>query len=50
MKNSEYLIVGAGPVGLVFSLLLAKQNQNSHLLESRRKNDSHSDGSALAIS
>jgi len=50
MKNSEYLIVGAGPVGLVFSLLLAKQNQNSHLLESRRKNDSHSDGRALALS
>jgi 2-octaprenyl-6-methoxyphenol hydroxylase len=50
MKNSEYLIVGAGPVGLVFSLLLAKYNQNSHLLESRRKNDSHSDGRALALS
>ncbi|HEY9322252.1 MAG TPA: FAD-dependent monooxygenase [Candidatus Methylopumilus sp.] len=50
MKNSEYLIVGAGPVGLVFSLFLAKHNQNSHLLESRKKNDSHSDGRALALS
>ena len=50
MKNSEYLVVGAGPVGLVFSLFLAKHNQNSHLLESRKKNDSHSDGRALALS
>ena len=50
MKNLEYVIVGAGPVGLVFSLLLAKQNQHSHLLESRRKNDSHSDKRALALS
>jgi 2-octaprenyl-6-methoxyphenol hydroxylase len=50
MKNSGYVIVGAGPVGLVFSLLLAKQNQFSHLLESRRKNDSHSDKRALALS
>ena len=50
MKNSEYLIVGAGPVGLVFSLFLSKHNQNSHLLESRKKNDSHSDGRALALS
>ena len=39
MKNSEYLVVGAGPVGLVFSLFLAQHNQNSHLLESRKKND-----------
>jgi 2-octaprenyl-6-methoxyphenol hydroxylase len=50
MKNPGYVIVGAGPVGLVFSLLLAKQNQDSHLLESRRKNDSHSDQRALALS
>ena len=50
MKNSEYLVVGAGPVGLVFSLFLSKHNQNSHLLESRKKNDSHSDGRALALS
>ena len=50
MKNPGYVIVGAGPVGLVFSLLLAKQNQDSHLLESRRKNDSHSDKRALALS
>ena len=50
MKNSEYLVVGAGPVGLVFSLFLAKHNQNSHLLEARKKNDSHSDGRALALS
>jgi len=33
MKKSEYLVVGAGPVGLIFSLLLAKQNKSSHLLE-----------------
>jgi 2-octaprenyl-6-methoxyphenol hydroxylase len=50
MKNPEYVIVGAGPVGLVFSLLLAKQNQHSHLLESRKKNDSYSDKRALALS
>jgi 2-octaprenyl-6-methoxyphenol hydroxylase len=50
MKNPRYVIVGAGPVGLVFSLLLAQQNQDSHLLESRRKNDSHSDKRALALS
>ncbi|NBW53429.1 MAG: 2-octaprenyl-6-methoxyphenyl hydroxylase [Betaproteobacteria bacterium] len=50
MKDPGYVIVGAGPVGLVFSLLLAQQNQDSHLLESRRKNDSHSDKRALALS
>ena len=50
MKNPRYVIVGAGPVGLVFSLLLAQQNQDSHLLESRKKNDSHSDKRALALS
>ncbi len=50
MKNPEYVIVGAGPVGLVFSLLLAKQNQNSHLLELRKKNDTHLDKRALALS
>lgn len=50
MKSPEYVIVGAGPVGLVFSLLLAKQRHNSHLFESRRKNDSHSDKRALALS
>jgi len=37
MKKSEYLIVGAGPVGLILSLLLAKQNKASHLLEARKK-------------
>ena len=50
MKKSEYLIVGAGPVGLIFSLLLAKQNKNSHLLELRKKNDADSDNRALALS
>ncbi len=50
MKNPEYVIVGAGPVGLVFSLLLAKQNQNSHLLELRKKNDTHLDKRTLALS
>ena len=50
MKKSEYLIVGAGPVGLIFSLLLAKQNKSSHLLELRKKNDAHSDKRALALS
>ena len=50
MKKPEYLIVGAGPVGLIFSLLLAKQNKNSHLLELRKKNDAHSDKRALALS
>jgi len=50
MKKSEYLIVGAGPVGLIFSLLLAKQNKSSHLLELRKKNEAHSDKRALALS
>ena len=50
MKKSEYLIVGAGPVGLIFSLLLAKQNKSSHLLELRKKNAAHSDKRALALS
>ena len=50
MKKPEYLIVGAGPVGLIFSLLLAKQNKNSHLLELRKKNDADSDNRALALS
>ncbi len=50
MKKSEYLVVGAGPVGLIFSLLLAKQNKSSHLLELRKKNEAHSDRRALALS
>ncbi|MSQ80670.1 MAG: 2-octaprenyl-6-methoxyphenyl hydroxylase [Candidatus Methylopumilus sp.] len=50
MKKPEYLIVGAGPVGLILSLLLAKQNKSSHLLELRKKNDAHSDRRALALS
>ena len=50
MRSPEYAIVGAGPVGLVLSLLLAKQNKNLHLFESRRKNDSHEDKRALALS
>jgi 2-octaprenyl-6-methoxyphenol hydroxylase len=50
MKNTGYIILGAGPVGLVFSLMLAKQNQDSHLFESRRKNDSYSDKRALVLS
>ena len=50
MKKPEYLILGAGPVGLIFSLLLAKQNKSSHLLELRKKNDAHSDKRALALS
>jgi 2-octaprenyl-6-methoxyphenol hydroxylase len=50
MKKSEYLVVGAGPVGLIFSLLLAKQNKSSHLLELRKKNEAHSDKRALALS
>ena len=50
MKKPEYLILGAGPVGLIFSLLLAKQNKSSHLLELRKKNAAHSDKRALALS
>ena len=50
MRKPEYLILGAGPVGLIFSLLLAKQNKSSHLLELRKKNDAHSDKRALALS
>lgn len=50
MKNPEFIIIGAGPVGLTLSLLLAKQNKDSHLLESRKKNSSHSDKRALALS
>ncbi len=50
MKEPECLIVGAGPVGLIFSLLLAKQNKSSHLLELRKKNAAHSDKRALALS
>ena len=50
MRKPEYLILGAGPVGLIFSLLLAKQNKSSHLLELRKKNAAHSDKRALALS
>jgi len=50
MKKPECLIVGAGPVGLILSLLLAKQNKSSHLLELRKKNAAHSDKRALALS
>ena len=32
MRSPEYAIVGAGPVGLVLSLLLANQNKSLHLL------------------
>lgn len=51
MRNPEdIVIVGGGPVGLVLSLLLAKQGIPSTVLEARKKGAADQDTRALALS
>ncbi|PKO47641.1 MAG: 2-octaprenyl-6-methoxyphenyl hydroxylase [Betaproteobacteria bacterium HGW-Betaproteobacteria-22] len=49
-KIDNIVIVGAGPVGLVLSLLLAKEGIPSTLLEARKKGAANQDARALALS
>lgn len=48
--NQDIIIVGGGPVGLVLSLLLARQNVASTVLEARRQGAANHDTRALALS
>ncbi len=51
MREAEdIVIVGGGPVGLVLSLLLAKQGVASTVLEARKKGAADQDTRALALS
>lgn len=49
-KTPNIVIVGGGPVGMVLSLLLAKQNIASTVLEARKQGASNQDTRALALS
>lgn len=49
-KTEDIVIVGGGPVGLVLSLLLAKEGIASTVLEARRKGAADQDTRALALS
>lgn len=49
-KSENIVIVGGGPVGMVLSLLLAKQNIGSTLLEARKQGAANQDTRALALS
>lgn len=49
-KTDNIVIVGAGPVGLVLSLLIAKDGIPSTLLEARKKGAANQDSRALALS
>lgn len=46
----DIVIVGGGPVGMVLSLLLAKQNIASTVLEARKQGAANQDTRALALS
>jgi len=48
--KADILIVGGGPVGLVLSLLLAKQGVPSMVLEARKQGAANHDTRALALS
>lgn len=50
LENKDIVIVGGGPVGMVLSLLLAKQNIGSSVLEARKKGAANQDTRALALS
>lgn len=50
LKNKDIVIVGGGPVGMVLSLLLAKQNIGSTVLEVRKQGAANQDTRALALS
>lgn len=49
-KPEDIVIVGGGPVGLVLSILLAKQGVPSTVLEARKKGAANQDTRALALS
>ncbi len=49
-KAHDIVIVGGGPVGMVLSLLLAKQNIASTVLEARKQGAANQDTRALALS
>ncbi len=49
-ETKDIVIVGGGPVGMVLSLLLAKQNIGSILLEARKLGAANLDTRALALS
>lgn len=50
LKRNCIVIVGGGPVGLVLSLLLAKQGVPSTVLEARKQGAANQDTRALALS
>ena len=50
LENKDIVIVGGGPVGMVLSLLLAKQNIGSTVLEVRKQGAANQDTRALALS
>lgn len=49
-QSENIVIVGGGPVGMVLSLLLAKKNIASTLLEARKQGAANQDTRALALS
>jgi len=49
-KPEDIVIIGGGPVGLVLSLLLAKQGVPSTVLEARKQGAANQDTRALALS
>lgn len=49
-KANDIVIVGGGPVGMVLSLLLAKQSIASTVLEARKQGAANQDTRALALS
>lgn len=49
-ETKDIVIVGGGPVGLVLSLLLAKRNISSTVLEARKQGSANQDTRALALS
>lgn len=50
LQNKNIVIVGGGPVGIVLSLLLAKQSIGSTVLEVRKQGAANQDTRALALS
>ena len=50
LQNKNIVIVGGGPVGMVLSLLLAKQSIGSTVLEVRKQGAANQDTRALALS